>query len=161
MFLMDLYIWQRKNATKKLMFGSYPYPSNFYAQNTCEFITVYVKDGKPTPVSKTIKEQSALTQDEWIEYTKQIWELPIPNKNDIAFGIHSAIMPEEIARRCVRLYSFKEGVVLDPFTGSGTTLKVACEEGRHYVGFELYDTYKDIIDKKIALAHGGISNGIK
>lgn len=159
LYLMDLYIWQRKNATKKLMFGSYPYPSNFYAQNTCEFITVYVKDGKPAPVSKKIKEQSALTQDEWVEYTKQIWEIAIPNKNDIAFGIHSAIMPEEIVRRCVRLYSFKEGIVLDPFTGSGTTLKVACEEGRHFVGFELYNSYKDVIDKKISLAKGGASGG--
>ena len=159
LYLMDLYIWQRKNATKKLMFGSYPYPSNFYAQNTCEFITVYVKDGKPAPVSKEIKEQSALTQEEWVEYTKQIWEIAIPNKSDIAFGIHSAIMPEEIVRRCVKLYSFKEGIVLDPFAGSGTTLKVACEEGRHYVGFELYDSYRAVIDKKIALAKGGASGG--
>ena len=154
LYLMDLYIWHRKNATKKLMFGSYPYPSNFYAQNTCEFITVYVKDGKPEPVDNDVKEQSALTQDEWVEFTKQIWEIPIPNKSDIAFGVHSAIMPEEIVRRCVKLYSFKGGVVLDPFTGSGTTLKVACEEGRHYVGFELYDSYKEVIDKKISLAKG-------
>lgn len=154
LFLMDLYIWHRKNGTKKLMFGSYPYPSNFYAQNTCEFITVYVKDGKPVPVSKEIKEMSKLSQEEWVEYTKQIWEIPIPNKSDVAFGVHSAIMPEEIVRRCIRLYSFKEGIVLDPFTGSGTTLKVACEEGRHYVGFEIYDTYKKVIDQKINLAKG-------
>ncbi len=159
LYLMDLYIWQRKNGTKKLMFGSYPYPSNFYAQNTCEFITVYVKDGKPAPVSREIKEASALTQEQWVEYTKQIWEIPIPNKSDIAFGIHSAIMPEEIARRCIRLFSFKEGIVLDPFAGSGTTLKAACEEGRHYVGFELYHTYKDVIDKKISLAKGGAAHG--
>ena len=45
-FLLDLYIWNRTNATKKLMFGSYPYPRNFYAQNTSEFISIYVKDGK-------------------------------------------------------------------------------------------------------------------
>ncbi len=161
LYLMDLYIWQRKNATKKLMFGSYPYPSNFYAQNTCEFITVYVKDGRPERVSQELKDASVLTQDEWVEYTKQVWEIPIPNKNDIAFGIHSAIMPEEIVRRCVKLYSFKESVVLDPFTGSGTTLKVACEEGRHFVGFELYDVYREVIDKKIALAKGGAFGGNK
>lgn len=146
---MDLYIWNRKNSTKKLMFGSYPYPSNFYAQNTVEFITVYVKDGKPLPVPKYIKESSKLTQTEWIEYTKQIWEIAIPNKRDLAFGIHSAIMPEEIARRCIKLFSFKEGVVLDPFAGSGTTLKVAKECQRKYVGYELYKTYREIINKKL------------
>lgn len=148
-FLLDLYIWNRKNSTKKLMFGSYPYPSNFYAQNTIEFITIYVKGGKPLPVASKIKETSKLSQKEWIEYTKQIWDIAIPNKGDLAFGIHSAIMPEEIARRCIKLFSFKDGVVLDPFTGSGTTLKVAKEFGRKYVGYELYETYKEIIQKKL------------
>lgn len=148
-FLLDLYIWNRKNSTKKLMFGSYPYPSNFYAQNTIEFITIYVKGGKPLPVASKIKETSKLSQKEWVEYTKQIWDIAIPNKGDLAFGVHSAIMPEEIARRCIKLFSFKDGVVLDPFTGSGTTLKVAKECGRKYVGYELYETYKEIIQKKL------------
>ncbi len=148
-YLMDLYIWNRKNSTKKLMFGSYPYPANFYAQNTTEFITIYVKDGKPLPVSKEDKEKSKLTEKEWVEYTKQIWDIAIPNKSDLAFGIHSAIMPEEIARRCIKLFSFYNGVVLDPFTGSGTTLKVAKELGRQYVGYELYDSYAEIIQKKL------------
>ncbi len=148
-YLMDLYIWNRKNSTKKLMFGSYPYPANFYAQNTTEFITIYVKDGKPLPVSKEVKEESKLTEKEWVEYTKQIWDIAIPNKSDLAFGIHSAIMPEEIARRCIKLFSFYNGVVLDPFTGSGTTLKVAKELGRQYVGYELYDSYAEIIQKKL------------
>lgn len=148
-YLMDIYIWNRKNSTKKLMFGSYPYPSNFYAQNTTEYITVYVKDGKPEKVSREIKEQSKLSKEEWVEYTKQIWDIAIPNKGDLAFGIHSAIMPEEIARRCIKMFSFKNGVVLDPFAGSGTTLKVAKELGRKYVGYELYDSYAEIIKKKI------------
>lgn len=148
-YLMDLYIWNRKNSTKKLMFGSYPYPANFYAQNTTEFITIYVKDGKPLPVSKEDKEKSKLTEKEWVEYTKQIWDIAIPNKSDLAFGIHSAIMPEEIARRCIKLFSFYNGVVLDPFTGSGTTLKVAKELGRQFVGYELYDSYAEIIQKKL------------
>lgn len=100
LFLYDIYIWNRTNPSKKLMFGSYPYPGNFYAQNTSEFVTVYVKDGKPiNRVAKQIKDESKLTEDEWVEFTKQIWNIPIPNKNDSAFGKHSAIMPEEIAGR--------------------------------------------------------------
>jgi len=47
------------------MFGSYPYPRNFYAQNIIEFITVYVKGGKPNNgVGKEIKEKSKLTEKE-------------------------------------------------------------------------------------------------
>jgi site-specific DNA-methyltransferase (cytosine-N4-specific) len=132
------------------MFGSYPYPRNFYAQNTIEFITVYVKDGQPiNNIPNELKEKSRLTQEEWIEFTKQIWNIPIPGKNDIAFGKHAAIMPEEIARRCIRLFSFAGDIVLDPFAGSGTTLKVAKELHRHYIGYELYEYYKNIIEQKL------------
>ena len=155
LFLLDLFIWNRTNSAKKLMFGSYPYPRNFYAQNSCEFIVVFVKDGTPeNGVDKQIKEESQLTQQEWVEYTKQIWNIPIPGKGDLAFGIHSAIMPEEIVRRLVRLYSFVGELILDPFAGSGTTLKVAKENKRHYVGYEIYEHYKDIIDKKLGVQDG-------
>lgn len=149
-FLLDVYIWSRKNSTKKLMFGSYPYPRNFYAQNTIEFISVYVKDGKSeNGLPEKIKKDSKLTQKEWVEYTKQIWEIPIPNKGDIAFGDHSAIMPEEIVRRCVKLFTYVDDLVLDPFTGSGTTLKVAKELKRNFVGYELSREYEKVIKKKL------------
>lgn len=151
LFLLDVYLWNRTNPSKKLMFGSYPYPRNFYAQNTVEFITVYVKDGTPeNDVPRQIKEKSRLTEKEWVEYTKQIWNIPIPGKGDMAFGEHSAIMPEEIVRRCVRLYTFIGDTVLDPFAGSGTTLKVAKELGRHFVGYEISKSYEAIVRRKLA-----------
>ena len=153
LYLYDVFIWDRTNPSKRLMFGSYPYPRNFYAQNTSEFITVYVKDGIPTRnISKTIKEASRLSEKEWVEYTKQVWRLPIPGKNDIAFGDHSAIMPEEIVYRCVRLFTFIGDVVLDPFAGSGTTLKVAKENDRNFIGYEIVKSYKSVIDKKLKSA---------
>lgn len=151
--LLDLYIWKRKNSTKKLIFGSYPFPANFYAQNSVEFITVYAKDGKPeNGRGEEIKNLSKLSQSEWIEYTNQIWNIAIPNKKDSAFGKHSAIMPEEIVKRLVRMFSFVNDVVLDPFTGSGTTLKVAYENGRNFIGYEIYNNYNEIIKTKISVA---------
>ncbi|MFA5773052.1 MAG: site-specific DNA-methyltransferase [Candidatus Paceibacterota bacterium] len=150
LFLMDVYFWNRTNPSKKLMFGSYPYPRNFYAQNTTEFITVFVKDGIPeNNLPAKIKDRSKLSQKEWVEFTKQIWNIPIPGKGDLAFGEHSALMPEEIVRRCVRLFTFVEDVVLDPFAGSGTTLKVAKELERNFVGYEISKSYEDIIKLKL------------
>ena len=150
LFLLDIYIWNRTNPSKKLMFGSYPYPRNFYAQNTIEFITVYVKDGpSENNLPKDIKEKSKLTEKEWIEFTKQIWNIPIPGKGDLAFGEHSAIMPEEIVRRCVRLFTYVGDTVLDPFAGSGTTLKVAKELKRNYVGYEISKSYERVMNLKL------------
>lgn len=152
LYLLDLYIWNRTNWSKKLMFGSYPYPRNFYAQNSCEFITIFVKDGKPQnnlPIE--IKESSKLSVSEWVEYTSQIWNIPIPNKGDRAFGIHAAIMPEEIAKRLIKLYTYETETVLDPFAGSGTTLKVAKDLKRNFVGYEIYEHYKNIINEKLGV----------
>jgi modification methylase len=154
LYLMDLYIWNRTNSSKKLMFGSYPYPSNFYAQNTSEFINVFVKDGAPIKKSDDIKSKSKLTKEEWVEYTKQIWNITIPGKGDKAFGKHSAIMPEEIVKRCVKLYSFVDDIVLDPFCGSGTSLKVSKELDRNYIGYEVYKTYEEVIREKLGLTNG-------
>ena len=153
LFLLDVYVWERTNARKGLMFGSYPFPPNYYAQNTSEFITVYVKGGKPLKrVSQAVKAASRLTQDEWVEFTKQVWRIPVPDRKDLAYGEHSAIMPEEIVYRCLRLFTFLGDTILDPFAGSGTTLKVAKENGRNYVGYELMDTYRPVIEKKLTAA---------
>jgi DNA modification methylase len=155
MYLYDLYIWNRTNPTKSLMFGSYPHPGNFYAQNTSEFITVYVKDGKPTIRDKNVKLENIIDKDVWVEYTKQIWDIAIPNKSDLAFGEHSAIMPEEIIKRCITLFTYKNDVVLDPFCGSGTTVKVAKQMNRQFIGYEIYESYSEIITKKLESVKNG------
>ena len=149
LYVLDTYIWNRTNPSKKLMFGSYPYPANFYAQNTIEFVAVYVKEGKAIQPSKEIKEASKLSQEEWVEFTKQIWNFPIPGKGDLAFGTHSALMPEALAERCIRLYSFVGEIILDPFAGSGTTLRVAKRLHRDYLGYEIMESYEDIINEKV------------
>ena len=61
-------------------------------------------------------------------------------------------MPEEIARRCIKLFTYVGDVVMGPFAGSGTTLKVAKEEKRNFIGYEIMESYKDIIMQKIKAA---------
>lgn len=149
-YLYDLYIWNRLYQTRDLMFGSYPNPRNLYSQNTSEFITIYVKDGKPNDnIPQEIKKKSRLTQKEWLDFTKQVWDIPPPNPSDVAWGKHPAIMPKEIPYRLIRMFSYVGDIVLDCFAGSGTTLMVAKELKRNFIGYELYPQYKKVIVEKI------------
>ncbi|HOV21771.1 MAG TPA: site-specific DNA-methyltransferase [bacterium] len=63
-------------------------------------------------------------------------------------GNHFAIFPEELVKRCILSGCPEQGVVLDPFAGSGTTGKVAQELGRDGILIELVPKYLDIIKKR-------------
>lgn len=56
-------------------------------------------------------------------------------------GAHSAVMPQELARRAIVAGCKPGGTVLDPFSGSGTTGLVAQNNGRRYVGIDLSADY--------------------
>ena len=63
---------------------------------------------------------------------------------------HFATYPEELIEPCILAGCPKDGIVLDPFMGSGTTGAVAIRLGRHYVGIELNPQYVDIAKKRIS-----------
>jgi DNA modification methylase len=54
---------------------------------------------------------------------------------------HFATFPEELPKRCILAGSRPADIVLDPFVGSGTTIKVATDLGRHGIGLELSRDY--------------------
>ena len=58
-------------------------------------------------------------------------------------GFHGCQMPEQLLGRIIRLCSNPGDIVLDPFSGSATTLAVAKKLGRHYLGFDLSEEYVD------------------
>ena len=89
-------------------------------------------------ISKEIKEASKVTSEEWKEWTKTVWS--IANTSD---AIHPAVFPEEIPYRLIRMYSFVEEKVLDPFSGMATTGKAALRCGREYVGFETNPIFQE------------------
>lgn len=56
-------------------------------------------------------------------------------------GFHGCQMPEQLLGRIIRTCSEPDEVVLDPFSGSATTLAVAKKLGRRFIGFDISDAY--------------------
>lgn len=64
---------------------------------------------------------------------------------------HFATYPEELVATCILAGCPKDGIVLDPFMGSGTTGIVANKLGRHFVGIELNPEYVEMAERRIGL----------
>jgi DNA modification methylase len=147
MFQFGLFIWDKRKITRFSSFGSYPYPPNIFSTYPYEWITVFSKAGKRPKVTQEIKDKSKLTTQEWQDWAiNSIWEMqPARAKSEE----HPAPFPEEMPKRLIRLYSFYGDTVLDPFLGTGTTVKVALELGRKAIGYELNLDYKRLISRKL------------
>jgi DNA modification methylase len=122
-----------------------------------EPIYIFKKKGeRPVPSDENIILQSRLTKEEWKVYAPSAWKISPAQKNQ---G-HPNVFPDELARRIVRMYSFVGETVLDPFLGSGTTVKVARELGRDGVGYERDLRYKAVIMKKLGVAEESETDGV-
>ncbi len=57
---------------------------------------------------------------------------------------HDAMFPEELVKRCLKLFSYQNDIVLDPFNGAGTTTKVAKQLGRRFIGIDISEKYCEV-----------------
>lgn len=126
--------------------GSYPYPPNGMIEIDYEFILVFKKPGTMKEVPKEIKEISKLTKEEWKEYFTGHWKFGGEKQIN-----HEAMFPEELPKRLIKMYSFVGDTVLDPFVGSGTTVKVALELKRNAIGYEINEDFVETIKEKIGI----------
>jgi DNA modification methylase len=67
-----------------------------------------------------------------------------------SMGYHVAAFPEELVAFLIESYSRPGNIILDPFLGSGTTLKVARVMGRSGIGYEVHEEYRDLIERRIS-----------
>jgi DNA modification methylase len=80
-----------------------------------------------------------------VRNARSVWEIPshpFPQA-------HFATFPPELARRCILAGCPEGGVVLDPFSGSGTTVMVALRHGRRGIGLELQPNYVDMARERV------------
>jgi site-specific DNA-methyltransferase (adenine-specific) len=87
---------------------------------------------------------SDITGKEFMQACSGVWKLQ-PEMN----GLTKANFPVSLPMRCIKLLSYKGDIVLDPFSGSGTTAYAAKVTGRQYIGFELSENYWKIGNRRL------------
>ena len=147
---MGSIIWQKKTTMNTTgganVMGSYPYPPNGMIEIDYEFILVFKKPGKSEKVPKEIKEKSKLTREEWKEYFYGHWYFGGARQIE-----HEAMFPEELPKRLIKMYTFIGDTVLDPFLGSGTTVRAALNLHRNAIGYEINEKFLEVIKEKLGL----------
>ncbi len=157
---MGSIIWQKKTTMNTTgganVMGSYPYPPNGMVEIDYEFILLFKKPGNSKKVSKEIKEKSRLTKEEWKEYFHGHWYFGGARQIE-----HEAMFPEELPKRLIKMYTFIGDTVLDPFLGSGTTVKSALNLNRNAIGYEINEKFLDVIKEKLGLKNSLFSESIQ
>lgn len=154
MFLSGMHYWDKAVYSNNVSWGSYPKPTNIASNTSFEQIFVWVKRGKTRHVDKEAIVNSLLGKEEWRHWAVRcIWDdiAPVIKMNSAqenTFG-HAAPFPEDIPYRLIRMHTMVGEKVLDPFLGSGTTLKVCRICNREGYGYELNEQYKSLIRNRI------------
>lgn len=130
-------------------YGSFvinPYPKYFRANIMHEFILI-LRKGDVNSGRTQRKNALPATHEEWTkEIANSVWHIaPVPP----GYIDHPCPYPEEIPYRLMKLYSYENDVILDPFNGSGQTTKVAHHFGRKYVGIDLVKDYVSLAKSRI------------
>jgi len=156
----DKIIWRKPEGYIRISRRSgilvqHPYPMYFHPDNIYEEIIIfqkgnfnysYVKSMSDEVLEESKIDVELFNREKWY---LTVWDITnvLPLRGRLEEGI--AAFPEEIPRRLIKLFSFKGETVLDPFLGSGTTMKVAKELGRNSYGYEIDLELKDIILEKV------------
>jgi site-specific DNA-methyltransferase (adenine-specific) len=152
----DRIIWKKPDGYLRISRRSgvllqNPYPMYFYPDNLLESILIFQKgkfDYRSIP--KDIREKSKIDIK---EFSNNRWYMTLWEMTNVLPGSklekEIAAFPEELPYRIIKLFSYVGETVLDPFVGSGTTMKVARQLGRNSIGIEIKKSLIPIIRKKV------------
>jgi len=138
-------IWNKaSSASPSTAWGSWLSPANPTLRDIHEYILVFSKDMFSR--RNLNKRKSTLSRDEFLEFTKSVWTFPAKSAHKVG---HPAPFPLELPYRLVQLYTYEDEVVLDPFIGSGQAAIAAIKTDRHYVGYDIDETYVKLAERRI------------
>lgn len=131
-------LWQR-GATKFLK--RFPYPCNLNVNIMHEYILIFQKKGR---LNLNLTRKDKLSEEFIKKVCWSVWEMRVSMTKG-----HPAPFPEELPERLIRLYTVEDEIVLDPFGGTGTTMKIARDLNRNCILYEINPKYLSIIKEKV------------
>ncbi len=145
---MGSIIWQKATTMNTTggasIMGSFPHPRNGIVKLDFEYILLFKKQGNSPKPTIEQKANSAMTNEEWNTYFNGHWYFSGAKQDK-----HLAMFPEELPKRLIKMFSFPNETVLDPFMGSGTTAYVAKMLDRNSIGYEINSEFIPIIKERI------------
>ena len=144
-------IWHKiANASYEVERGSKflgkPYEPNAIIKNDIEYILMERKPGGYRKPTHKQRELSRISKGDFDKWFRQFW-----NISGASTRKHPAPFPLELAYRLVRMFSFVDDTILDPFAGTGTTMIAAMKAERNSIGMEIEPKYHEFA-KKLFLA---------
>ena len=136
-------IWNEQNISRRTAWGSWMSPSAPFVTAPVEMIPVFYKDEWRRPRGDR---QTDIEREEFLDWTLGVW-WEFPGENPKKVG-HPAAFPVELPRRLIKLYSYLDDVILDPFLGSGTTAVAAKLLGRRCIGVEIDCQYCELASNR-------------
>ena len=125
-----------------------PYEPNAIIKNDIEFILMQRKPGGYRSPTEEQRLRSRIHKDEFSQWFRQFWTL-----SGASTKSHPAPFPLELAHRLVRMFSFWDDTVLDPFCGTGTTMLAAMKCGRNSIGIEIDPEYCQMAANRVKREH--------
>jgi len=136
-------IWNEGNISRRTAWGSWMSASAPFVIAPVELILVlYKKYWKKTGGSGL----SDITRNEFVDWTNGLWTFRGESKKRIG---HPAPFPLELPLRCIKLFSYVDDLILDPFLGSGTTMIAVSRTNRKGIGIEIDKKYCELAKKRL------------
>ncbi len=149
-------VWQKgEGASGSCAWGSYRSAANPVLRDITERVVVASKGrfdrarSAKQRAAEGLPFESTLSTDDFMALTLDLWSIPPESARRVG---HPAPFPVELPEQLIRLYTFRDDLVLDPFMGSGSALVAAARLGRRYVGYDLDPEYVDIARRRVAVA---------
>ena len=147
--IRDYIFWDQINSGNDTSWGSFQSASSPWIRHQAEIIII----GYNNRWKKIDKGESTIESEEFTRWTIDKWSMSCARHKD-----HPAVFPEELPTRCIKLFSYVGDVILDPFCGTGTTLKVALDLKRSCVGIDKSKKYCDITKERVGFFQTTLSS---